>query len=147
VKVTPSNQTLILANERPGMPGAAANRALYIDASGSVLKRVTIVAQRPDSTRIVLRADYGSEDDAAAGSAADAPRASAPAAVTKALVPRPPLRSTDARDGVPRDAYGNPLPATHYTKVSSYLAPVDQYARTQRMLADTPQAALGDVHA
>jgi len=62
VKVIPSNQTLLLANEREksgGRPTTALVRALGNAADEAVLKRVTIVASRPDDTLVYLQADYG----------------------------------------------------------------------------------------
>jgi hypothetical protein len=61
MKAIPSNQTLILANERGvsgGRPAAALGHAARIGSGDSVLKRVTIVAAHPDTTLVYLQADY-----------------------------------------------------------------------------------------
>ncbi len=64
MKVTPSNQTLILASERGrsgGAPAAGLARVLRDSAVDGVLQRVTILAARPDSTLVYLQADYASD--------------------------------------------------------------------------------------
>lgn len=85
MKITPSNQTLILASERGSagtsavdtqasskalLEGAAAGNGSMSDAAAgvdlgtgdSVLKRVTIVTAHPDSTMVYLQADYAASD-------------------------------------------------------------------------------------
>ena len=73
MKVTPNNQTLILAGERGyGVPSRGALvSALPDGSSGSVLKTVTIMTALPDTTLIYLRADYAPPADYSL--AADAP--------------------------------------------------------------------------
>ena len=81
VKVSPSNQTLILASES-GVPAAqqapTAFDRLASASTDAVLQRVTIVAARPDSTLMYYQADYATPDDAgtAAGGTYSRPVAS-----------------------------------------------------------------------
>jgi hypothetical protein len=164
VKVTPSNQTLILASERPGSgarSGTPLDRALNDASVGAVLKRVTIVAARPDTTVVYLRADYSSEADKApakqdppSGNAAPpllprisaAPQTGSPAAET-AAIPSGALVALAKSPGAQRDAYGNLQPANRDAAVSSSLPPAEQYARTQRILTEAPLTARIDVRA
>jgi hypothetical protein len=65
VKIVSSNQTLILAGESTGRRGTAdtlLEQASRLVAGGAELKRVTILAARPDST-VVVQADYFSSDE------------------------------------------------------------------------------------
>src|SRR5271170_7244544 len=68
LKIVPTNQSLILAGE-PGGSGAGRSSSLFGQASqliagGGALRRVTILAARPDSA-IAVQADYYSPDEAA----------------------------------------------------------------------------------
>jgi hypothetical protein len=93
-------------------------------ASGGALKRVTILAARPDSA-IAVQADYYSPDESA---------------------------PTDS--ALPAIAYGSPTSTalvamgsgalSRPTQMSSY-NPIQQYLRTQRGLDDPRKAALLDV--
>jgi hypothetical protein len=142
VKVTPSNQTLILAGERVGTGGRPA----------STLQRVTIVAARPDATVLYLRADYTPHTDARpalparnlpdeqADSVIDANTDTVPLSSGGALV----SSSTPTRNALVsigpgrRDAYGN-LPTANRA--------VEQYASTQRIQIDGSEPVRVDVHA
>jgi hypothetical protein len=160
VKVTPNNQTLILASER-GAAGGRSNAKLDSDfdldtaSTGAVLKRVTIVAARPDTTLLYLRADYSSQSDAATDATpsypadADAQTASdeATTAGSALVATTAPRQSLMAASGVQRDSYGNIQGSKRDTGFASYLSPTDQYARTQRILSDEPEYAHIDVHA
>jgi hypothetical protein len=97
VKVTPSNQTLILGPAHglqvtPSAPAAPAAVSAIPDfgAGDSVLKRVTIVTAHPDSTMVYMRADYEAADSNFAESddsvVATVP-VSAPATNTSRVVP------------------------------------------------------------
>jgi len=166
VKITPSNQTLILAGERrgPGAPSgnSPAKTAANSGSAGSVLQRVTIVAARPDTTVLYLRADYSPATNAVRNAAATgAPRtASRLARPTSgaALDTGSTSSSTGATPGTSpvvwqsasatRDAYGNAFSSNSSTPgLSSYLHPVEQYAQTQRILGVAPRVTQIDVHA
>jgi hypothetical protein len=126
VKITPSNQSLILAGEPSGArDGADAllTQAARLVASGADLKRVTILAAHPNST-VVVQADYFS-------------RAEHPPVDTR--LPALPHAASTALQvmnfGTSR------LPGSG----SSYRSPVELYARTQRGLDTPSKAALLDV--
>ena len=133
MKVTPNNQTLILAGERDhrAPPRAALALALPDGSSGSVLKTVTIMTALPDTTLVYMRADYS-------------PRADASSARSVATAPMPATPCTrsggapDRSPGAMRDAYGN---------LRAQRRHVELYAQTQLLLASTAQAAHIDVHA
>jgi hypothetical protein len=144
VKVIPSNQTLILAGEhgaqggRSGTVGHAfvdASGAAILPSGGAVLKRVTMVTEFPDSTRVYVRADYASHRDAAPDNVvAIQPRSISP-------------RTQDAISGASKDVYGNPQTLSRQAGLSAHLRPEEQYAQTQRILADTRPTVHLDVHA
>lgn len=161
VKITPSNQTLILASERrgPAAPSAALV-ARTATPSGRALQRVTIAASQTD-TVVYLRANYGSGASSSSthASAARAPGGRRLAALVDASAGQDPtvedaaartvsaapggfstssaLVSQPRTYGSPRDGYGNALYSSRDAGISSYLPPVEQYARTQRLMADT----------
>jgi len=126
VKVTPASQSLILAGE-PG-PGARPNslfgQASQLVASGAALKRVTILAARPDAT-VVVQADYFSRDDV--------PSANSQLAVEH-IAPTETPNLPVAISSIP-------------VATSSNRNPIALYARTQRGPEDTRKAALLDVFA
>jgi hypothetical protein len=128
VRITPSNQSLILAGEPTGARGAAdpfLDQAARLVASGADLKRVTILASRPNST-VVVQADYFSREEYA-GSSSELP----------ALPPA----SSDVLQLAPTKFSTKSLPGAG----SSYRNPVELYARTQRSLETPSRAALLDV--
>jgi hypothetical protein len=127
VKVIPSNQTLILASER-GTSGGFSTPALRSAAGETALRRVTIVASRPDDTLVYLQADYTStaESTDAAGSSSTASTA----------LPVPALTAMPARISLPSPR-GNPYSASRGVAL---------YSSTQRMLSDAPVTHI-DVHA
>jgi hypothetical protein len=172
VKVIPSNQTLILAGEQ-GAQGArsgtvgrtlgAASGTGVLPAGGAVLKRVTMVTEFPDSTRVYLRADYASHQDAAPENVVAVQSQSispqrqdnlsggtfGAAGGGNALATSPGAVGSDlARvPGASKDVYGNPQTLTRQAGLSAHLRPEEQYARTQRILADARPTAHLDVHA
>ena len=123
MKVTPANQSLILAGE-PG-PGARPNslfgQASQLVASGAALKRVTILAART----VVVQADYFSRDDV--------PSANSQLAVEH-IAPTETPNLPVAISSIP-------------VATSSNRNPIALYARTQRGPEDTRKAALLDVFA
>jgi hypothetical protein len=118
VNVTTSNQSLILAGEPPF------GRAGRLVASGTALKRVTILAARPDST-VVVQAEYFSRDDA------------------PPFDSRPPALSRGAVATVSTNSAAASRPAS----TPFHRDPIQLYARTQRGLDEMPAAPLVDVFA
>jgi hypothetical protein len=118
LKILPSNQSLILAGEPGGPRGRPA-------ASGAALQRVTILTARRDTT-VVVQADYFSSDEAL------------PPGTRLAELGAP------ASDVATADA-ANFAPPTTASRISSYLNPIELYARTQRGLKDASKPALLDV--
>ncbi|MGA2188644.1 MAG: hypothetical protein ABSH33_08940 [Steroidobacteraceae bacterium] len=137
MKVTPSNQTLILASERGGptpRPAAALDHALSIASGDTVLQRLTIVASHPDATLLYVQADYA----APAESASNPARSFGNAPSTGALIA--PAANTGA---VARAAPSAPRSLSQSTGNRG----VGLYASTQRILADSPATPHIDVHA
>jgi hypothetical protein len=164
VKVIPSNQTLILAGE-PGAQGgrsSTAGRALgaaegggaaaplsgaVLPSGGAVLQRVTMVTAYPDSTLVYVRADYASHRDAGPGNVV-AVQAQSISPQTQDSTSSAPLGSGLARiSEASKDVYGNPQTPSRQVGLSAHLRPEEQYARTQRILADARPTAHLDVHA
>jgi hypothetical protein len=123
VKITPRNQTLILAGERFG-PRAKSGNTRDAGARVTVRSRVTIVAARPDATVLYVQADYR--------------EATAKEAIANAA---PPIQSAL----VPLTGQ-QPQPARRNTGLFS-LTPAEQYANIQRMPLDAPTFARIDVYA
>jgi hypothetical protein len=117
VKVTPSNQTLILASER-GASGGFSTPVLRNAAGESTLQRVTILASRPDDTLVYLQADYSTTTEPSAR-ALPSPSSAADMGATLTALP--------ARISLPAPR-GN-----SYTSSRG----VELYSSTQRMLAAT----------
>ena len=136
MKVTPSNQTLILASER-GVRGGDARRATSEAQSGSspaaVLQRVTVMTALPDSTLVYLRADYAPQAERVPATVTVASQQSFGTSLARPLT-------------VSKDAYGNPQSRVDGARVLP-LRPEERYAQTQRILATPPSAAQLDVHA
>ncbi len=170
MKVTPSNQTLILASERGargGNSGVGVAQTPGSASSAAVLQRVTMVTALPDSTLVYLRADYARQSDVVPDNVvATQPKAAPPQS-------KAPTRDYDVSDGSkdpvtgnaivasPRpfaaglarlsgasakDAFGNPQLLSQ-GGLSSQLRPEEQYAQTQRILGEVPYRAHLDVHA
>lgn len=126
MKVTPRNQTLILASERD--PSGAAPMAAPRSFGGDpVLKRVTIVASRPYDTLLYLQADYSPIAESPVRAAS--PTATALAALTP--LDAPPASAVTAPPGGGRYASNRHI---------------ELYSSTQRLLADAPTTRI-DVHA
>ena len=137
MKVIPSNQTLILANERGvsgGRPAAALGDAPRIGSGDSVLQRVTIVAARSDTTLIYLQADYASAEP----SSGRAQSVDAPGAVVATI-----LKS----GGLADYAFAEPSPQAPRSFPQALNRGVGLYASTQRILAEAPVTVHIDVHA
>jgi hypothetical protein len=124
-----------------------------------------MVTEFPDSTRVYVRADYASHRDAAPDNVvAVQPQSISPqsqhanlsdeafgtASGGSALVATSSgsIGSGLARaSGASKDVYGNPQNLSRQSGLSAHLRPEEQYARTQRMLADSRPTAHLDVHA
>lgn len=136
MKITPSNQTLILASERGPAGDRLANLSDYPSAIGAdnpVLKRVTIVAAKSNDTLVYLQADYGSATESATGTAARSfPEASDAVAAT-----------------IPMDvvARGASQAVVARSPSQALSRGVELYASTQRMLSEPAAAVHIDVHA
>ncbi len=126
MKVIPSNQTLILASERGISGGPSALRTVTGEAA---LRRVTIVASRPDDSLVYVQADYASPQESSdivdefAGTASTA-------------LPAPPPTALPARLSL-SSSRGGPYSSSRGAAL---------YSSTQRILSDTPSAQI-DVHA
>jgi hypothetical protein len=127
LKITPTNQSLILARD-PARSGGGSNsllrQASEWAAGGAALKRVTILAAHPDAT-VVVQADYFSDDEAPS---------------VDAQLPAIEQISHHAMTVVGK----NPTTLSGPTATSPYRNPVQLYASVQRGLGDT-KAALLDV--
>jgi hypothetical protein len=134
VKITPGNQSLILAGEPSGARGGTnsfLDQATRLVASGTELKRVTILAAHPNST-VVVQADYFSREEYAPVRCA---LPALPYVASHALQASSPNSST-------ADLY---VGTTSPTPGSSYRNPAELYARTQRGLDTASKATLLDV--
>jgi hypothetical protein len=127
LKITPTNQSLILARD-PVRSGAGPNsllrQASEWAAGGAALKRVTILAARPDET-VVVQADYFSDEEAPS---------------VDAQLPAVGQTSHNAITVVAR----NPTTPSGPTATSLYRNPIQLYTSVQRGMEDT-KAALLDV--
>ncbi len=133
MKVIPSNQTPILANERGvsgGRPAAALGHAPGIGSGDSVLTRVTIVAAHPDTTLVYLQADYASAEHSAGRT--QSVNAASPGAVVAII---------------PKSGGLAPAPQAPRSFPQALNRGVGLYASTQRILADAPATVHIDVHA
>jgi hypothetical protein len=101
VKLAPANQTFIPASNPGRQHFVELGQALRTAVSGAQLRSVTIVAAQPDDNVMVVQAQYAPD--------LDSPTFALPSSAPK-LIPRQPSGSGRA---------------------SSYLSPVEQYARTQ----------------
>jgi hypothetical protein len=128
VKVIPSNQTLILASER-GMSGGLPTPALRSAVGATALRRVTIVASRPDDTLVYLQADYASTAESS-----DAAESSSSA---QTALPVPTLNVLPALVSLSPSPRGNPYSSSRGVAL---------YSSTQRILSDAHPTRL-DVHA
>lgn len=113
MKVTPSNQTLILAGERGASGGFPTPRNV---GGATTLKRVTIVASRLDDTVVYLQADYSSTAESSAHA-----------------LPSPVSAADTTTIGLPARVSPQAPRGNSYTSSRG----VDLYSSTQRMLAET----------
>jgi hypothetical protein len=136
VKVTPSNQTLILAGERGGPTARSAaglDHTLTIASGDAVLQRVTIVAAHPNDTLVYVQADY-----AAANESAPRPgRSPIDASATDAVI------ASIGKSGT----MALPAPQAPRSGPQTMSRGVGLYVSTQRILSDAPAAVHIDVHA
>jgi hypothetical protein len=153
VKVAPSNQTLILAGERAPAAGMSAvglsrpaglsgpaglalpaglSRPAGSPGNDPVLQRLTIVAARPDSTMVYLRADYAAGD----GSAPEADSPGVYGVTGNTLV-----SGGQTQPSLTRAVVTTPRSDPHASSRG-----ISLYASTQRMSLETVSGVL-DVHA
>jgi hypothetical protein len=134
LKVIPSNQTLILANERGvgGLPAPAVVRASNPYDPGQ-LTRVTLVTSQPGSALVYLQAEYASPPVAPRLPALVGP-------TTRAVV----ASNNDAAD-MPAGS-GLPLPARSPGQSYTSSRGIALYSSMQRGMRDTPRGHI-DVHA
>jgi len=167
VKITPSNQTLILASERGPSSLRGAASASKAAATGSTLSRVTIVATQPDASVLYVQADYSPEAGDAIGGpvtygsrAAGSSRTSTPigssgstsigASDSTAVAVRPQTFGALASGS---RVFGSTSSSAAWTvsgaSGSSYLnlKPAEQYAFTQSILSQPPAAHYIDAYA
>jgi hypothetical protein len=153
VKITPTNQTLILASERRGSSNpTGATSASKAGATGSTLSRVTIVATQPDTTVVYLRADYTpSASDSIGGGISYGGLASATGVDARTQtsngVTAAPRASANPSYAVTSSSTGTS--SYSGTSSSSYLnlKPAEQYAFTQRILSLAPVVQHIDAYA
>ncbi|MEA3150707.1 MAG: hypothetical protein QOD56_1646 [Gammaproteobacteria bacterium] len=159
MKVTHSNQTLILASERRGQGGTSEStldRAVNAASQGGTLKRVTIVATQPDAGIVYVRADYAAREKSPGEPAAGTYGAPQPTSTALTTLSNPVASTpwTPDRTGslVPspgssaaKDTYGNQQSLARDTGLTAYLKPAEQYARTQRIQATASHPSLIDV--
>jgi hypothetical protein len=101
VKLAPANQTFIPASNPGRQRFVDLGQALRTASGGAQLRSVTIVTAQPDDNVMVVQAQYAPD--------LDSPTYVSPSSALK-LIPRQPSGSGRA---------------------SSYLSPIEQYARTQ----------------
>lgn len=145
MKVTPSNQTLILAGERE--PFAPRSQPAPDGASTeAVLQRLTIVAARPDKTLWYVEANYqpnqSGSHEATSGNfgAMPMPQGRGPTASRQDALPT--ASSVAPRELSALDSLRVPGGAA-----SGSARAVGLYASTQNILADAPASSRLDVHA
>jgi hypothetical protein len=141
LKVTPSNQTLILAGERDAFgdrPPAFGEGA----SSDSVLQRLTIVAARPNDTLWYVQADYQPASSLAVASDPTAASCTADSAAPAGLLALSPANSIQgSQTTITAGPRQTPRPT------AGLLRGVGLYASTQNMLTDAPASRRLDVHA
>jgi hypothetical protein len=130
---------LLLASERGtsagvDKAGAAQGQAQNAASSGAVLKRLTIVAARPDATLVYLRADYATQADASPGNVV-------------ATLSRPGATLSQPSAALRPSALTHISGTSGSSQTQTQSRGVGLYARTQRILADLPETMHIDVHA
>jgi hypothetical protein len=135
VRISPPNQTLLLASDRAG--ARAAGQRIMRGGGNSYLQRVTIVTAQPDSV-VYVRADYLTAPPLPAPDVPFDPNDDNSSGALPSnggdLVPRSP---TAAR----KDSPGNPR-----ASLTASSRPTDHYALVQR-LTDAPLSTTIDVFA
>ena len=177
MKVTRSNQTLILASERRGQgakPDNTLDQAVNAASKGGALRRVTIVATQSkgdqDGGVVYVQADYSDRRRASDTPASPDPDTGrtpgtlSDATKTHFAPPGTALVVTSkalTRTSIPADSVGNSMlfPGSNGRDVygnlrseaggglSAHLKPEQQYAQTQRIASSPPRSSLIDVRA
>lgn len=107
------------------MSGGLPTPALRSMVAETALRRVTIVASRPDDTLVYLQADYASTAESAE-----------PSSAASTALPVPMLTALPARSSLPSPR-GNPYSSSRGIAL---------YSSTQRILSDAPLTHI-NVHA
>lgn len=102
MKLAPANQTFIPASNPGRQRFVDLGQALRTASGGAQLRSVTIMTAQPDDNVMVVQAQYAPD--------LDSPTYASPSSAPPKLIPRQPSGSGRA---------------------SSYLSPIEQYARTQ----------------
>jgi hypothetical protein len=131
VKVTPGQQLILASEAGPRNSSGSMLEALGMAATGALVKRMTVVASRPDATLVLL------QDDVSSGTGA----ASNVLSVNAHYVdPDDPL---SLRKLLPASSASTQVVArSRAAPSSSYLRPAELYARAQASFGD----ALKGVH-
>jgi len=145
VNAITGGQSLLLAGEQNGSggrPSSPIGEALSLITSGATLKRVTLVTEQPNSTVVLVRADYSAANEQLAAAFPPAPQK---------FISREPIDVgwTDVEvDAVPSGDGGGELTTVNLPAgMSSYINPLGQYARTQGGFGAAPKGVHLDVHA
>jgi hypothetical protein len=146
LKIPPNNQSLILAGEPGGsrgvplgVPDSLLGQASRLVA-GAALKRVTILASRPDAT-VVVQADYYSRND---GPPVDS-RLGDPGGLGDPSNGAPAVGAANSVTRSHSATLGGPATLGRSVTLSSYFNPIELYTRTQRGFDHSPRAGLLDV--
>jgi hypothetical protein len=147
LKIPPNNQSLILAGEPGGsrgvplgVPDSLLGQASRLVAGGAALKRVTILASRPDAT-VVVQADFYSRND---GPPVD-PRLGNPGGLGDPSNGAPAVGAANSVTRSHSATLGGPATLGRSVTLSSYFNPIELYTRTQRGFDHSTRAALLDV--
>jgi hypothetical protein len=145
VNAITGGQSLLLAGEQigsSGRPSSPIGEALSLITSGATLKRVTLVTEQPDSTVVLVRADYSAAHE-------QLPSAFSPA--PQKLISREPIDvswtdiEVEALPGA-ESGGGQLTIVSRPTGMSFYTNPLGQYARTQGGFGGAPKGVHLDVH-
>ena len=136
MNVTPGGSSLLLAGEQfaaSGKPGSPIGEALSALTSGATLKRVTLLAEQPDATVVLVHADYSA--------AADSRPLAASAAPAKRITQQPidvSWTEVEADAGLAGRQLTSVRPPAG---ASTYFNPLWQYTRIQAGLGADPRGA------
>lgn len=142
MNITAGASSLLLAGEQlraSGKPGSPIGEALSALTNGATLQRVTLLAEQPDATVVLVRADYSA--------AADSPPAAASAAQAKRITQEPIDVSWTEVEADAGPQGGQVISARLPAGTSTYFNPLWQYTRIQAGLGADPRGAHLDLRA